>query len=87
MPADDKGVTQQSVSEFGDKLAAWAAGLDDVEKAMLKDLLAKAGGDVFGNEDTQLLMTPDGKDADASSLSPLELDSYADAVRGIFEPT
>lgn len=85
MPAENIAFTKQAIDAFGAELSGWAAGLSDVERAMLIDLLAKAGGDVFGNDSAQEIVTPDGKENDASALSPLELDSYLDAVRGIFE--
>jgi hypothetical protein len=80
----EKAYTQQAITDFGHRLSAWSRDLNDVEKAMLIDLLAKAGGDIYGNDSAQRVVTPAGKDTDASALSPLELDSFADAVRGIF---
>jgi hypothetical protein len=79
--------TGDAVAEFGQKLSAWSATLDDNQKAMLIDLLAKAGGDVYGHDETSRFITPDGGETDASNVSPLEWEDYAHAVLGIVRAT
>ncbi|MHB8577323.1 MAG: hypothetical protein ACYDCQ_18580, partial [Dehalococcoidia bacterium] len=72
------------IAAFGQKLSAWAGKLDDLQKAMLIDLLAKAGGDVYGNDAAERAVAPAGRPTDASSLSPLENDDFTHAIEGIF---
>jgi hypothetical protein len=78
----EHGFNPAAVDRFGEKLAAWAKGLDPTSGAMLVDLLSKAGGDVRGADDT-----PDtdrmGDDPSSDQLSPLEIGDFASAVHGI----
>lgn len=76
--------SDEEIATFGHQLSAWASKLDGTQKALLIDLLAKAGGDVFGNDAANHVAAPAGKEADASSLSPLEYDDFTHAIEGIF---
>ena len=85
MPAESFTISQQALADFSKKLTAWAATLDATQKAMLTDLLAKAGGDLYGNTAANRAVSPSGKSADASDLSPLELDDFPAVIQGIFK--
>ncbi len=85
MPAESFAVSPQTLNDFSEKLSRWAAALDPTMQAMLMDLLAKAGGDVYGNTAANLDASPSGKSADASDLSPLELGDFKNTIQGIFK--
>ena len=85
MPAESFVVSQQVLDGFGDKLTEWANSLDSTQRAMLIDLLAKAGGDVYGNTAANRVATASGREANASDLSPLELGDFRNTIQGIFK--
>jgi hypothetical protein len=85
MAGGSNGATDDQVIEFGHKLSVWAETLDERLQAMLIDLMAKAGGDVYGHDMANDAASPDGKESDSSNLSPLELGDYVNAVQGIFK--
>lgn len=85
MPAESFVISQQALNDFGERLTNWANSLDATQQAMLIDLLAKAGGDVYGNTAANRTVSPSGKDSDASDLSPLELRDFKHTVQGIFK--
>jgi hypothetical protein len=85
MPAESFTVSPQTLNDFSDKLSAWAASLDATMQAMLMDLLAKAGGDVYGNTAANEDASPSGKSQDAGDLSPLELGDFKNTIQGIFK--
>jgi hypothetical protein len=72
-----------AVQGFARKLNEWAHTLDERNQAMLVDLLAKAGGDVYGH-DAANTIGADQNEVSSSELSPLELRDYTNAVLGIF---
>jgi hypothetical protein len=84
MAAERLAVSRRELTEFSGKLSTWAAGLDGIGQAMLWDLLAKAGGDVYGNVVADHAASPSGKSIDAGDLSPLELDDFEAVIKGIF---
>ena len=86
--AQDNGTASpETVARFADQLTQWADTLDATQAAMLIDLLAKAGGDVYGNEVASHATAPAGKEPDAGKLSPLELFDFKHSIEGIFTAT
>lgn len=71
---------------FAAQLHDWGNSLDAVSQAMLIDLLAKAGGDVYGVDQANHIAAPEGSSFDSSALSPLESLDFRHAIAGIFEP-
>lgn len=81
---NNAAVGDEVVVAFGHRLSAWANSLDERLQAMLIDLLAKAGGDVYGHDMANDAASPEGRESDSSNLSPLELGDYVNVVQGIF---
>lgn len=71
---------------FAAQLFDWGDSLDPVGQAMLIDLLAKAGGDVYGVDQANRIAAPEGISFDSSALSPLESLDFLHVIAGIFEP-
>jgi hypothetical protein len=76
-------VSREAIDDFARRLSDWAHTLDERHEAMLVDLLAKAGGDVFGQPLSDTISDGD-RGVTSSELSPLELRDFARAVTGIF---
>lgn len=85
MAGTKNAATGDRIEAFGRRLSAWAGTLDDRHRAMLIDLLAKAGGDVYGHDLANDAASPAGRESDSSNLSPLELGDYVNVVQGIFK--
>ncbi len=86
MTSPRTAVPRERLDGFAAKLRDWGNALDPVGQAMLIDLLAKAGGDVYGVDQANRIATPEGSSVDSSALSPLESLDFRDAIAGIFEP-
>ncbi|HEY7293464.1 MAG TPA: hypothetical protein VH916_00425 [Dehalococcoidia bacterium] len=86
MAGQRTAVPRERLDDFATKLHDWGNTLDPVGQAMLIDLLAKAGGDVYGVDQANRIAAPEGSTFDSSALSPLESLDFRHAVAGIFEP-
>jgi hypothetical protein len=75
---------QDSLVSLSEKLGKWAGTLDSTSRAMLVDLLAKAGADVYGADRAANATTPAGGSVDSSALSTLETDDFKHALAGVF---
>jgi hypothetical protein len=78
--------SQGALVGLAQEIAAWAATLDSTQQAMLIDLLAKAGADVYGSAAAGQAVAPEGRPVDGSALSPLELRDFEHAIVGILDP-
>lgn len=76
-------LSQAEIEQIAQQLNDWAHTLAPRQEAMLVDLLAKAGGDVFGH-DAANSISADDADVSSSQLSPLEMRDYRQAIIGIF---
>lgn len=83
MTTQQTSFSSETIGHLSARLHTWAGALSPVAQAMLVDLLAKAGGDVYGVDGASRAVTPAGAVADSSALSPLESEDFTHALAGI----